>query len=240
LPAPFRAFPSRVAEPSTSEEDMRTVRRFSASLTCWGITSLAALAAPTTSRAQADIEVIPYFATYFSIADAVKIEGFDFKGEQLTAPAVGARLRVRVTPTLAVEGSFGYTTSDVSFPYFDETAGAFVENAFYNFESNIILGSGRLVLQPARSNLRIFAGAGVVRRGGSAWEGLDGLTSIAGTLGLGVRAAVTPRIALDITVEGWLYSFDLQPTDGSEDIYASAFQQDVLVTVGIPIGLLGR
>jgi hypothetical protein len=90
-------------------------------------------------------------------------------------------------------------------------------------------------VSPRRSNLFLLFGPGIVRRGGDAWKGVKkkDITDFGGVVGLGVRANVTPRFRLNITAESYLYSFD----GGGPD---SKFQSDLLVSIGVPIGLGGQ
>jgi len=93
------------------------------------------------------------------------------------------------------------------------------------------------VLRPRRSNLSLLAGPLLVVHGGDAWNGADKKTSVGGVVGFGLRANVTPKFAVNIRGEVNLYQFD---PDNSDDnlagFFPGAFQQDVVVSIGIPIG----
>ena len=78
-----------------------------------------------------------------------------------------------------------------------------------------------------------------MRRGGEAWnfDNLTSLTDIAGVGGLGVRAGVTPSVEIDVRAQVQIYQFD--PDDvQTGDLYEGKLQQDIIVTIGIPIAIV--
>jgi hypothetical protein len=217
---------------------MRTTRLIGA-LACWGAASLASAAA---ASAQADVEVIPYFATYYAVSSLgfVNAPGEDIAFKQGSTPMGGVRIRVRVANAVSLEGSAAYGNSPLVGLFDDPTDDPDLGETGVAFSGNLLIANGRLLYRPRRSNLYLMAGAGMVRRGGNAWDKFveaTEKTAIAGLLGFGVRAAITPRLSFDVGLEAHLYSVD---PDGDEELFEAKFQQDLLVTVGIPIGLIGR
>lgn len=226
--------PSHPRPPGTT---MLTARFCRPSTICRALAAFAIIGAPTLARAQADVEVIPYFATYYPLSSL----GFnnepdqDITVKQGSAPMAGARVRVRITDLFSIEGSVAYGSSPITGlsddPEFGEIG--------FALSGNILIANGRLIYRLPRSNLYLLGGAGLVQRGGDFWDLAEDAekTSIGGVIGAGVRAAVTPRFALDVAVEANLYSVD---PDGEGTDFDSKFQQDFLVIIGVPIPIAGR
>jgi hypothetical protein len=191
--------------------------------------------APVAVQAQARLEITPFVASYYGLSHLSEQEngpiiGNDFTVDQNNAFAFGGRLSIPVGPRFAIEGEFTFTQSGLSIlekdAFGDGLDGGISQNG------NIIFGSIRAVISPARSNLYLLAGPAIIKRGGDAWEGVDSgdLTDFGGVVGFGIRANVTPRFRLNLTAESYLHSF--QAGEGE-----AKFQADVLVSVGIPISL---
>jgi hypothetical protein len=132
----------------------------------------------------------------------------NFTMEQTNTVAFGARLAVPIGATLSIEGAGSYSSSEVRFTGTDAAAPG-VDLAT-NLNGSVITGSLRGVYRPRRSNLNVIGGVAVVHHGGEAWDfdSNEKLTNIGGVVGFGLRAAVTPKLALNITAEAFLYSFD--------------------------------
>ena len=203
----------------------------------WRLTAglvLTLLPAAHNALAQGRLELTPFGASYYALAHLATAtdpnNGNDIRIDQTNAFAVGARLTVPVSSRIAVEGEFTFTMSGIRFTE-DDLFGPGINGGVAQ-DGNIIYGSARLVLSPRRSNLFILAGPAIVRRGGDAWEGADGsdVTDFGGVVGFGIRANVTPRFRLNFTAETYLYSFSGGAANGD-------FQADILVGVGVPIGL---
>lgn len=196
--------------------------------------SLLALA-PVALQAQARFEITPFVASYYGLTHLSSqengpINGGDFNIDQNNAFAFGGRLSVPVGTRFAVEGEFAFTQSGLSI--LEEDAFGDGLDGGVSQDGNIMYGSIRAVISPARSNLFLIAGPAYIHRGGDAWEGVDSedLNDFGGVVGLGIRANVTPRFRLNLTAETYLYSFQVGNAE-------SKFQSDVLVSIGIPIAL---
>jgi hypothetical protein len=196
--------------------------------------SLLALA-PAALQAQSRFELTPFVASYYGLTHLAEntngpFVGNDFTVDQNNAFALGARLSVPVGNRFGLEGEFIYTMSGLSIIEKD-AAGEGLDGGISQ-DGNVMFGSVRAVISPARSNLFLLAGPAIITRGGDAWDGVDSSdkTDFGGVVGLGIRANVTPRFRLNLTAESYLYSFS---SNGSD----SQFQADVLVSIGIPISL---
>jgi hypothetical protein len=203
-------------------------------LTALALTVAGGVTAP--AHAQYVAEFTPFFTSFYPLQE-IKFDETgsttDVRLKQKTAPALGGRLTFWLSNTIGIEGAGAFIWSSPAFSAEDESAGAEV-----SLPGTIFTGTGRIVVRPARTNLYLLAGGGVVSRAGEAWEGPDTKkTAIAGVAGFGARANVTPKFALNVTVEGTFYSLD---PDGSDDdggtFFQPSFQTDITVSIGIPIG----
>lgn len=191
---------------------------------------LASLAMPATASAQGKFVLTPFVGNYYALTkmatDAFQ-DGSNFELKQLSAVAFGGRLAIWISPTIGVEAAATFNQSKPQLLSGDSVS--------FTFKGNVLLASGRMLYRPARTNLNLIIGGGIVKRGGDAWQGGEKLTAPAIVAGLGVRAAVTPSFALAVNVEGNLYSFDF---DGSGP-NGKKMQADIVVSIGVPI-TLGR
>jgi hypothetical protein len=215
------------------ERDMRSDRSVRAALTILGLVAAAGMTAP--AHAQYVAELTPFFTSYYPLTK-IDFEGStsDFYAKQKIAPGVGARLTFWFSNTVGFEaaGSYVFSSPAVFLP---TDAGP----ATLDLAGTLITGTGRLVFRPSRTNLYLVAGGGIVSRGGDAWESDESETlDFAGVLGIGARANVTPKFAINVLVEGTFYSLDPDgsPEDPSFDFFTSSLQSDITVSIGIPIG----
>lgn len=188
---------------------------------------------PAAMSAQQRAEITPFVASYYGLTHLATgtngTTGNSFKFDQSNAFAFGARVTLPVGGRLSLEGEFTYSLSGVRFTE-NNLIGPGLDGGLAQ-DGNIIFGSVRGVISPRRSNLFLLAGPAIIKRGGDAWSGSKSsdVTDFGGVLGLGFRANVTPRFRVNFTAESYLYSF----SGGNE----SKFQSDLLVSLGIPIGL---
>jgi hypothetical protein len=193
-------------------------------------------AVPSAARAQGRIELTPFVGNYYPLLTMSDDFGgknppnllTDWKAQQLDAVAFGGRLTFWVTNTIGIEAAGSYNGSDPKLTSPDDSSSFF-------FKGNLITASGRLLYRPARLNLHFILGGGIVKRGGEAWEGGEQLTKPAGVAGISVRAAVSPKFALNVSAEINVHAFDV---DGSRSaVNSSKMQADLLVSIGVPITL---
>jgi hypothetical protein len=200
---------------------------------------LATVAAP--AAAQAKLEFTPFFGSYYgvqTITDDVDNDGSGFRLKQIPAASLGAQLTYWFTPTIGIEGAGTYSWSGVRL--FSPDGGG----AGFSLGGNVLLASGRMLYRPPRSNFHLLGGLGFISRSGDIWDlldqnfgGLGGLSTIGGVLGFGARAAVTPKVALNVGVEAYLYKLD-PDTAGTSLFNKTNMQVDVLVKIGVPLALM--
>ncbi|MEO8200902.1 MAG: outer membrane beta-barrel protein [Gemmatimonadota bacterium] len=194
------------------------------------------------------ITFTPYVGSFYGISkyfdNDIDLSNFGGTGtarftmQQNNTAMFGARLAFPIGATLSVEGAVGYLSSEVRFTGKD-AAGPGVDLAT-SLKGNMIVGSVRGVIRPRRSNLNLIAGLAAVHLGGKAWDfdTNDKLTSIGGVVGFGLRAAVTPHLALNITAEGYIYGFDPDTSDDTANgFFSNKTQTNLVVSIGIPINL---
>lgn len=202
-------------------------------LTALALTAAGGVTAP--AHAQYVAELTPFFTSFYPLQeikfDEVGAENVTLKHK--TGPGVGARLTFWLSGTVGLEAAGAYVWSSPSFSAQEQGA-----SADFSLPGTIINGTGRVVFRPARTNLYLLAGGGIVSRGGEAWEGDEAKkTTFAGVAGFGARANVTPKFALNVTVEGTFYSLDPDGSDADGGtFFQPSFQTDLAVSIGIPIG----
>lgn len=228
------------------------IKRFGRGLRLAGILAgAAAVAVPSAVQGQRKLELTPFIGSYYALSKMCtdcnnNSDGSNLKAQQLSAFALGGRLSYWVSNTIGIEGSFTYAPSQAQ-------ERADITSNFglaVSGKGRIMQASGRLLYRPPRTNLHFIVGAGIVSRGDTVWQAFKEsapdtvgakLTSVAGILGVGVRASVTPKFALNLSAEVSLYSFDprlaqvTSPTNNSAN--GGKLQSDLLVSVGVPISL---
>lgn len=188
------------------------------------------------TQAQERLAFTPSFASYYAVSRIRDVSDDDWESQR-AAPALAARITYRPVPSFGIEASGSYAFSSL---IVTEPAG--VRPADLSRSGHLVQLNGRLALYPRRSTLKLFAGAGIVRRGGDIWgsEFLDPssaeLTDVAGVVGFSVRANVNPDFALDIALEAHMYASD--PDGPDETRYEENFQQDILLMIGVPLTLV--
>lgn len=211
---------------------MRSDRTVRAAFTVLALVVTSGMTAP--AHAQYVAEFTPFFTSYYPLGE-IDFTGSsdDVYAKQKSSPGVGARLTFWLSNTLGIEAAGAYLWSSPT---------VFINTPEYgpvsaDISGTIINTTGRVVFRPARTNLFLLGGAGMVIRGGDAWESEEKTSSFAGVVGFGARANVTPKFAMNVLVEGTFYSLD---ADGSDDdggvFWQPSTQSDIMVTIGIPIG----
>ena len=196
----------------------------------------ASLAVPSAAQAQGKIELTPFVGNYYPLLTMTDDFGgqppnffTDWTARQVNAVAFGGRLTFWVSNTIGIEAAGAYNGSAPKLTSPDDSTTFF-------FKGNIITASGRFLYRPPRLNLHFILGGGIVKRGGAAWEGPNlQLTKPAGIVGIGVRAAVSPKFALNVSAEMNVYPFDIDGSSGT--VNSSKLQADLLVSIGVPIAL---
>lgn len=211
---------------------------FQAFLACCCTLILPLIALPSHASGQARVELIPFFTSYYPTGKTQEQTG-GVEEKQENAPGFGLRASFAVTNSFALEAAGSYVKSGTRIT--DNDPDSPNTGTPFALGGNITTASLRVRFSARRSNLYFVAGPAMIRRGGETWdfEGLDELTSVGGVLGTGLRAQVTPRFGLDVLLEALVYSMD---PDGDDNTfgYEKESQFDLLLSVGIPIGLAGR
>ena len=189
-----------------------------------------------TDAAAQGITITPYVGSFYAVASFVETEdnsGNDLTVDQSNTAAFGVRLSVPIGSSLSVEGAVAYSKSDVILRISEACSGF---DCSTSFSGNVVMGSGRILIRPRRSNLHGILGVTYVSHGGDAWDdpSTEETSDIGGVIGFGLRASVTPKFVLSMTAEAHIYSFD---PDGGDSLFDSKTQEDLLFTVGIPISL---
>ena len=217
------------------------MRRIGRRLMVAGILAGAAVGIPSPARAQGKVELTPFLGSFYALGkmctDCIN-NGSNFRLRLLNSAAFGGRFTYRLSNTLALEALGAFTPSRIELSAQDTTGFAFGASA----KGNVLLASGRLLYRPARTNLSLIVGAGMVHRGGDAWKASKDsagtkTTSPAGVLGVGVRAVVTPKFSLLISAEVNLYSFDPKFGPVGDESNGGKLQSDLLFTIGVPLTL---
>jgi hypothetical protein len=206
------------------------------------VLACAAVLLPAALSAQVKLEVSPFFTSYYATAYTRRPVP-DSTERQEAGPGIGLNVTYRFTNLVGVQGSFAYIRSGI-IPRFPSTASGTI-NTLQPEPGALTFASLRGTLQPRRSNYFVAAGVGIVQRSGKAWQvvDIDHLTDMTAVLGYGIRARVTPTFAFNIGVDANLYFSDMDgPAEagGRRDYYRKRFQRDILVTIGIPYGLIER
>src|SRR5262249_31771670 len=131
------------------------------------------------------------------------------------------------------EGELGYAFSDgrISFLPTSVPGASGLEG---RNTAHVYTATGRIVFRPRRQNFFGLVGGGIVGHGGDFYSSTtSGKTKGAGVAGLGLHSYVTPQFGVDITAEVFLYSTSIVSVNFPTG--QSKFQQDVVVTIGIPI-----
>jgi hypothetical protein len=189
---------------------------------------------PAVATAQQRLELTPFVASYYGLTHLATgtnpNTGNDFNFDQSNAFSFGGRITLPVSARISLEGEFTFAMSGVRLTE-NDLFGPDLDGGLAQ-DGNVIYGSLRGVFTPRRSNLILVAGPAIIRRGGEAWDGVDGsdITDFGGVAGLGFRANVTPRFRVNFLAETYLYSFD----GGTGN---SKFQADLLFSLGVPIAL---
>lgn len=202
--------------------------------------ALAGTAIPHAAQAQG-ITFTPYVGSFFAATSFVKTDngaGETVTVDQSNTAVFGARVSFPLTGTLAVEGAFGYSSSDVILRVTNSCVdiNATLFDCSTNFKGSVITGSGRILFKPRRSNLHLIVGGSYVKHGGKAWDdpGTSETGNFGGVVGVGLRASISPRFALNLNAEATIYSFN---PDGDDPLFEPKTQTDLVFTVGVPIGL---
>lgn len=195
------------------------------------------------SPAPAQIEMGPAVGLYWPIGGWVAQSdggtGFAPRRRQVTAGIVAARITVWTADRLALEGTFAFSPSQVAVS---------TETGTTDVTAGVILASARALFKVTtiadgdpgdRMNWDVMlgAGAGVVNRGGSAWENTSGVTTPAIVLTAAVRTQLTGTVMLRLGVEDFVSwaQFD----KGLPSQMRARLHHDMIGTMGVVVRVAG-
>ena len=172
----------------------------------------------------------PIVGAYLATGNVYEEPGALGTARQGTSFAGGGRLTFSSSGRLGFEAGLTYAPSKVQIT----TAAGTVDR-----RSNLWLGQLRLIYilnsQWAPVNVYAAGGAGVVARGGDAYQGATGLTDLAGNFALGALFRAGSGFRVRLEVESYLYkteiTFDTGETSGSK------LQADFIFSFGLSIPL---
>ena len=190
-------------------------------LTAAGLT----VAVPDTAVAQGGVSLVPWAGAYIPTKN--EISDIDNALSRDVSVIGGARLTFWGTGILGFEATGGYAPAKIADETINETR-----------NTNLLVASGRLLLalSPVTNRVGVYLGAGpaLLTRGRDTFDSDQSSTDFGGTAGLGFRFALneTGRTALRLDLEDYFYDGDFGGGD--------EFQNDIIASLGLEIGLGGR
>jgi len=184
-----------------------------------------AVAAPATAVAQGGVNLVPWAGAYIPTKN--EIADLDNALSRDVSVIGGARLTSWGTGMFGFEATGGYAPAKIADETINETR-----------NQNLLVASGRLLLalSPVTNPVGFYIGAGpaLLTRGHDTFDSDQSHTDFGGTAGAGLRFALgeTGRTALRLDVEDYFYNGDFGGGD--------EFQNDVIASLGLEIGLGGR
>jgi len=188
-----------------------------------------ALAGAWSTAAAAQLMLTPIVGAYVPTGNVYEQSGTIGTARQGTSFAFGGRLMFSASGRLGIEVGATYAPSKVEI----------VTTTTVSRSAHLWLGQLRLVYvlnsEWAPINIYVAGGAGVVSRGGDAYEGVTGLTDLTGNLALGALFRVGSAYRIRLEVEDYLYRTEM--TFPSGETSGSRFQNDFVFTFGLSIPL---
>jgi len=198
------------------------------------------LAIAPRSSAQVRSEFTPFVGLYLPTANVIDNQfspqcSCQLSEKQRTSFALGGRVAAWISDRFAFEGSLAYSPSGIT-----QTASGFGSG---NTSGYIATGSARLLVglgpRVLKTSLYVGGGLGLVAHGGDAYSGVSGTTRFGAVVAGGVRFKVTPSLAVRAELEDYLFSARFTDTSSGTQT-ASKFQNDLVLSLGLPIPLGGR
>ncbi len=188
-----------------------------------------ALAGAWSTAAAAQLMLTPIVGAYVPTGNVYEQSGTIGTARQGTSFTFGGRLMFSASGRLGIEVGATYAPSKVEI----------VTIATVSRSAYLWLGQLRLVYvlnsEWAPINIYVAAGAGVVSRGGEAYDGVTGLTDLTGNLAFGALFRVGSSYRIRLEIEDYLYQ--TQMTFPSGESSGSRFQNDFVFSFGLSIPL---
>jgi hypothetical protein len=189
---------------------------------------------PSLVVAQLQVDVAPMVGGYSSFTSFTSpVLGFPF-GQTLdlsqgTGVALGGQVTVWPGSTLGIRGYAGTSASSVGPTNRDNLGGR------QPAPGRVTIAGAELVLPfstlESGTVLYLAGGAGVIRRGGEAYEDHEGTSDLTGTAAVGSRVPIADRLSLQLDARVAAYRLAL--TDPAGDTYEPSTQVDILAQVGL-------
>jgi len=188
------------------------------------------LAAWWSTVASAQLMLTPIIGAYVPTGNVYEEPGGIGTARQGTSFAFGGRLMYSASGRLGIEAGATYAPSKVEIVTSTETVSR---------SASLWLGHLRLVYvlnsEWAAINVYVAGGAGVVSRGGEAYEGVTGLTDLGGNMAFGALFRIGSSYRIRLEVEDYIYQ--TQMTFPSGETSGSRLQNDFVFTFGLSIPL---
>ena len=182
------------------------------------------------ANATAQLMLTPILGVYVPTANLYEVPGSIGTAKQKTSFIGGARLMVSASGKLGIEGGVLYGPAGISVT---TTAGTVSRSA------NITLAHLRLVYvlnsEWAAVNVYIAGGAALVKRGGEAFQDVEGLTDVGGNLALGTIFRLGSAFRARLEIEDYIYQTEFTFPNGETS--SPRLQHDVVFTFGVSIPL---
>jgi hypothetical protein len=200
-----------------------------------GVVAVAlALSAGSALGQTPSLELTPYVGVFVPTNDLVDVPSIDLTVKQEAGLALGARLTYGLPGAWAIEGGFLYALSDNE----SDDAGDVVGT-----DANVWAGSGRLLYRIgvplAPISVHLGGGLAVFGRGGDAYGEAEGTTDFGGVVGVGATLDLPILLKIRADVEDYIYSVALSGGEEDEE-FDSRLQNDLVVSIGVVLGLGGR
>jgi hypothetical protein len=207
------------------------------------VLALAAGAALWPLPVRAQVELSPVIGMYWPIGEWTQQTdggtGFVPRRHQIPAGVLGARLAVSASKRLAFEGTVAFSPSQVAVS---------TEGGISDIRAGVVLASARALFKVATLadgtpddrmgwDVMLGAGAGLVHRGGSAWENTSGATAPAVVLTAAARTHIAGPVMLRFGVEDFVSW--AQFNKGLPSQMRARLHHDLITSLGVVIRLTG-
>jgi hypothetical protein len=170
----------------------------------------------------------------------------EYQLTQKVAPTFGFGIAAWWSRHVGWDATFSYAIGEVESKPVAGGADA-CGSAIEDCSSDVWLATSRLLVryspdEAARWNLYGAGGLAVVGRHGKVWNQAGALTDLGGVLAVGGTYDFSRRWGLRLNLEDYLYVFDpdFETDAGLENVGGKRRQNDLLLSLGVVIRLLGR
>jgi hypothetical protein len=188
------------------------------------------LVSPATASGQVRFEVGPVLGFYAPVGSFATPDFYStalpIKPSDLSGLAYGGEGRLWLTPRFGFQVQGAVASSRFG-------GGMAVPSGYVTspVDAQVVTVTAQVLYRPApwRSSLSLSAGYGVVHYGGDAYAGMQGLTSLAAVLGLGIDVPLGRRLTATLGVTSLLYSLNVR--DPGAGVVGSTVQRGFRIDV---------